>query len=283
MPIEIPDPAQDNLHARIAERLAAACHDAHAQPGGAAAYGQWPVELELTLRDREQCWVDYVLATYPDEQDLAILDAGSGNGLGSLAFARALLKRREHLTAHLRDIQPGAIEEAIQHYARVPQITSDAQVGSIAQLDLEDESVHGVVCESVLGWIPKSEQAQQAVAHFNRVLKPGGLVYASLMTPFNQVGINNTPHKEDAYHLRLRRDIMWEIVHSSGREMRDPLSIFQVNYEKPMLLFTPRAARELFTRNGFVIEESAPFRNEHYSNGFSNHYPENMYVIARKR
>ncbi|MFK7945740.1 MAG: methyltransferase domain-containing protein [Paracoccaceae bacterium] len=103
----------------------------------------------------------------------AWLDAGCGSGY----FARMLAERGSDVTGV--DAATGMIgaAEALSRTHSERDHTDFSVIETIEQLPYEDESFDGIVCLSVLEYLPEPAAAMR---EFARVLKPGGQVVISL-------------------------------------------------------------------------------------------------------
>ena len=265
---------------RVQDYLKQIGQDGKATPGGKAAYGQWPREAE-PLMELELQWLELVKLAFNEDQALDVLDAGCGNGIRFIPFIESLLRSGKSVKVRSRDIQPEAIDEVVKNYVALQnQADIDARQGDLTELNLLDNSLNGIMVSSVLGWLPSQEALDKTIGQFYRVTKPRGLVFASVMSPYNRVGIYNSPEIEEGNVSR--RDEMWNLAHFDGQEVTNPITVANARYNKNIILFTRIALERTFIDQGFKIETSEYFRNKQYPNRFNDQYPENINLIARK-
>lgn len=261
---------------RVEKSLKLIGKDKKVVPGGPLAFGQWSIGSNSKLDTLEKKFINLLLTNFSssDAKEINILDAGCGNGLDFMPIINKFRLNKIPIIAHFRDIQSEAVTATINNYRSVPtEVVVDVKQGDVSTLDFPKASLDGIYIKSVLGWLPSLEVINQTVLGFNKIIKPGGLVYVSTMSPYNQVGINCDISK---------RDNMWQKVNTTGQEINEPIIVYNGYYQRPVSLFTRNALNRLFQENGFKIVSSEYFRNELFSNGFSDEYPENVNLIARK-
>lgn len=111
----------------------------------------------------------HFLSFLPHPERLRLLDAGSGAGRNSLLFAQhrcrvvALDKAHGMLTSTQREVQAGGHD------------LSGATLATVACLPFGDSSFDAVVCASVFEYL-STEEAPQAAAELQRVLRPRGML-----------------------------------------------------------------------------------------------------------
>lgn len=114
--------------------------------------------------------LENILATYPKQQPLTILDAGGGQG----QIACKLAKLGHHVT--LCDISQQMLKLA-QDQAQKQQVSIEFIHGAIQQLDsVINKQFDLVICHAVLEWVAEPVALLQSLKHH---LKPNG--YLSLM------------------------------------------------------------------------------------------------------
>ena len=107
---------------------------------------------------------------------MTVLEVGPGNGRYSLATAQYLGLEGKLVSI---DIEPRMIERLQTRAQEAGVINIDARVADVYQLPFDDQTFDAVYMITVIGEIPKPEQA---TAEFHRVLKPGGtLAYSEIL------------------------------------------------------------------------------------------------------
>jgi len=134
------------------------------------------IRLEVLRRDVEE-WFPEAL-TAPQDQPLAILDAGGGCGPFSLPMAKnghslVLCDVSEKMLAIA---QQQIAQQNIEHYVRLVH-------GPIQLLDLPDESMDLILCHAVLEWV---EFPEIILAKLAKMLKPSGILS---LTFYNKNGM----------------------------------------------------------------------------------------------
>jgi SAM-dependent methyltransferase len=253
-------------------------------PGGKEAYGKWPTEAKQELNPYEKLFIDRLCQANSNEKVLSILDAGCGNGLTLLPFLYELKQKGYDISVFMRDIQQDAIEHVNANYNQLSSqlVSLDARTADLTALDLPDNSIDGLISSSVLGWLPDSESIHRTLSHFHRVLTPDGLIYLSVMTPFNRVGIYNDQTIQEGD--MTRRDEVYALTHPNGEESSEIWTVQNSKYQKPVHLFTQKALTDYVEQASMKVEFSTYKRNDSikFRNGFTDEYPEILAAIVSK-
>jgi ubiquinone/menaquinone biosynthesis C-methylase UbiE len=250
-------------------------------PAGEAAFGVYPKEIEATV-DYDKMWANAVSERVGKGNRAHILDVGCGNGRRTAALIQELIQKGHPVTAHLRDIQQSELAEAerfIKEKIEADDLVIATKQEDASMIALPDDSIEGVIAQSVLPWID-AKNTSQAVRQIRRILKKDGVSLISVMTPFNRVGIYNTVDVPEAD--MARRDEILNDISAEGAERDSAYIVHNTKYGKDISLFTMKAITKLILDSGLKIEQIEAFRNPQFSNGFGDEFPENIRLIARK-
>lgn len=113
-----------------------------------------------------------------------ILDYGCGSGNNSIFFIR------NGYDVHGVDVAEGAlnlIELNLKSYNLDPKCQENFQVIPLNwdRLPFEDNFFDFILCNQVLYYLPSEEEIQRVCREFSRCLKPGGIVFFTMMGPNN--------------------------------------------------------------------------------------------------
>ena len=121
--------------------------------------GGWRI-LQIFQKDTEEDHVDFLLERF-QPVGRTVLDVGCGTG----DVARLMNKRRPDLKFHLLNFSPSQLALCPEHFDR---IHADAH-----NIPLPDNAVDNVMACYVMGHLRKNE----ALREFERVVKPGGVIF----------------------------------------------------------------------------------------------------------
>jgi len=144
-----------------------------------------------------------------------IADIGGGPGRCSIALAQ----RRYQVT--LFDLSQGCLEFAKQKAKEVGVELSGYVHGNATNLkNLGDESFDAVLLKGPLYHLPTEKERRQALQEARRVLRRGGMVFASFITRYAPVRwiAKNEPASHD--YLELAKQILSTGVQRPSREAR---------------------------------------------------------------
>jgi len=242
----------------------------HRTPGNPSVVGGVPevwLGLEGEHRARYRFARNYV-------KSKAVLDAGCGNGYGSVSLLKAGAKSVVGL-----DISEEAVNEAKSHYA-APNL--HYQVGDLHKLPFATDSFDIVVAFEIIEQVPEFEQV---LHEFQRVLKPGGLL---LISTLNRAVISGHEGPSNPY---LRREF-------SPRELETMLAGY---FKLPFDIFGQFPAQDYSAKETFhiptITESLTPMHdpqqdvrvpNNNSNNGFvqnvrHTYTNEQDYVFVRDR
>jgi len=191
--------------------------------------------FKARLRVFEECLAGYDLRG----QDW--LDAGCGSGI----MARFLVARganvlgvdaAEEMIARARELanQNVARQDVAKHDEQLSQLRFE-HIATISHLPLAAQSLDGILCSSVLEYVP---DPAACLAEFARVLRPGGLLVVSV-----------------ANHRSLvRKGQLW--THRVGRLLAQRWCAF---LEYSHNEYTAAGFRNLLRESGFATDKVIPF------------------------
>lgn len=204
-------------------------------------------------QSRQYFWQDQMfLVDYIKDGD-KVLDAGCGNG----RFLSTLVNKKVEYIG-LDNCLPLLAKAQASH----PR--SKFIEGDILDLPFENNKFDVVVCIAVLHHIPSKKLRQQAIAELKRVLKPDGLLIATVWDVYS-----------DRYFKLILKYSFLKVFGLSQLDFKDVLMPFGKKVNRYLHAFTLREFKKLLESSRMKIEKSGQSKNK--GKGISN-----FYIIARK-
>jgi SAM-dependent methyltransferase len=160
------------------------------------------IELHRRFSTNPQPWHRWVFERFDLPAEARVLEVGCGPG-------ELWLQNAERIPAGWRltlaDLSPGMLEKAREGLGD----RADYEVADVQELPFEDESFDGVVANHMLYHVGDRKRAFEQIG---RVLRPGGLFYAST---------NGVDHLKEIKELYVKREV-WEFrLEDAGGELRE--------------------------------------------------------------
>lgn len=205
----------------------------------AAHHGWWSASYDSDYFERlalyHKVTLDNIRRFVPEEKGAVILDAGGGTGIWSIELARM----GYHVV--LTDISKGMLKKAakkIEEFGLENRV--EIMVSDICNMpEFEDEQFDMVLCEG--DPLSYCGDHNRAVAEFARVVKPGGVVIAS---------VDNRASVLDWLRDKDDRDAVQGLLETGEVVLHQERGEFSYTIHT----FTLEELRELFESNGLSVE-----------------------------
>jgi SAM-dependent methyltransferase len=160
------------------------------------------IELHRRFSTNPEPWHCWVFDRFDFPAEARILEVGCGPGELWLQNSDRI---PEGWRLTLADLSPGMLGKAREALGA----RADYEVADVRQLPFDDESLDGVVANHMLYHVA---DRPRALAEIARVLRPGGLFYAST---------NGTDHLKEIRELYVHSEVWGFRLEDAGDELRE--------------------------------------------------------------
>lgn len=199
---------------------------------------------------------------------IRVWDAGSGSGT-RFKTLRTYIDPVFQITIVATDLQ----EEALSRFPQETETTRNPRdkvytiQADITQPPPFTLPVHGISCLSVLPWVD-IEGSKKALSYFYSQLEEQGALILELCTPLNQVALLADGPIQDESELAFRAKKM--MAHFQDTDHEEPLTVFNQEYGKNVVVHTDRCATKLLEAAGFHSIHCTPLHNTYFPNGITS-------------
>ena len=144
-----------------------------------------------------------IVGRFLPKRSTTILDIGGGPGRYSFWLASKGHK------VHLVDIIPLHVRQAKERQRRSKAHLASITLGDARDLDFEDRTADIVLLFGPLYHLVQKRERAKALAEANRVLRPGGLLFAAAISKFTSAldGSNNGFIRDPAFMRIIKQDL----------------------------------------------------------------------------
>lgn len=213
------------------------------------------------------------LANANPGRPIHLVDALSGNGARSLALALHLAETSP-VTMYLVDWQPGAHEDAkrlLEAQEIIPRNFQPVFLSiDIKKFHPPQGTIDGISFVGAMHFIPPKDLSA-ILSMFKQSLNRDGIVFGAVCSIFNHAAIS--------YQNKTKLD---EVINATSVINAQQPFHRPETLNGPMWFYTPEILKATLQLSGLICNQIKLVRNDYFSNGWGDDYPEDIYFAATR-